>query len=199
MNKRAGFTLLEVLVVVVIAISVTAFAVPAYKKTQERSKFLAAQGVLLDIGNAVLSLRNDLVLVDKNPEDAPSSALQLTTTHQNTSNSSYKSVKELRGLDYLALSTQANVGYALFARGYMEPVPYDSGSTYKGYAFYLCSSRSNTNTACCRPSQFSGDKVACMRKNSSCSTADYPGAYISEDGRLVLVDKTDTNVSTFCQ
>ena len=59
MQKRNGFTLLEVLIVVVIAVSVAAFAVPAYKKTQEKNKYLAAQGVLLDLGTAVRALRAD--------------------------------------------------------------------------------------------------------------------------------------------
>ena len=41
---KKGFTLLEVLIVVVIAVSVAVFAVPAYKKTQDKNRYLAAQG-----------------------------------------------------------------------------------------------------------------------------------------------------------
>lgn len=50
---RGGFTLMEMLVVVVVAVAVTAFAVPMYKKAQERNDFLVAQGILVDVYNAV--------------------------------------------------------------------------------------------------------------------------------------------------
>ena len=59
-KSNKGFTLLEVLIVVVIAVSVAAFGVPAYKKSQERNRYLAAQGVLMDLGNAVRTFRQDL-------------------------------------------------------------------------------------------------------------------------------------------
>ena len=37
MKRKSGFTLLEILIVVVIAVSVAAFALPAYKKMQDRT------------------------------------------------------------------------------------------------------------------------------------------------------------------
>ncbi|WP_428048749.1 type II secretion system protein [Candidatus Avelusimicrobium caledoniensis] len=60
MQAKTGFTLLEILIVVVIASSVLAFALPAQRRAQDRNKFLAAQGVLLDIGSAVQAKRADL-------------------------------------------------------------------------------------------------------------------------------------------
>lgn len=51
--RTAGFTLMEILIVVVVALSVTAFAVPVYRKAQLRNNFAAAQGFLLEVYNAV--------------------------------------------------------------------------------------------------------------------------------------------------
>ena len=60
MQNAKGFTLLEIMIVVVIAVSVAAFAVPAYKKAQDRNRYLAAQGVLIDLGNGIKMLREAL-------------------------------------------------------------------------------------------------------------------------------------------
>lgn len=51
--RTAGFTLMEILIVVVVALSVTAFAVPVYRKAQVRNNFAAAQGFLVEVYNAV--------------------------------------------------------------------------------------------------------------------------------------------------
>ena len=50
---KKGFTLIEIMVVVVIAVTVAAFAVPAYKKSQQRNQFLAAEGKLLEISSGL--------------------------------------------------------------------------------------------------------------------------------------------------
>lgn len=50
---KKGFTLIEVMIVVVIAVSVAAFAVPAYKKSQDQNRFLAAEGRLLEIASGL--------------------------------------------------------------------------------------------------------------------------------------------------
>lgn len=52
-----GFTLLEVLIVVVVAVVVTMFAVPSYKKSQDRGRYMAASGVLMELGNAAVMVR----------------------------------------------------------------------------------------------------------------------------------------------
>lgn len=52
-RRRAGFTLMEILMVVVIALSVAAFAVPAYKKMKTRNDFTAAQGFFLEVYSAL--------------------------------------------------------------------------------------------------------------------------------------------------
>ena len=194
MKHRVGFTLVEVLVVVVIAVSVTAFAVPLYKKTQERNRFLAAQGMLLDISSAFHSLRADLISTGRTDAivTAPSSPVQLTTTHQLTTNNTYKKVKGAESLSDTTNVTVSGVPYALFARDYMQPIPYDSGNTYKGYQYYLCPATLHAaKNHCCHLST-----IACMRKSSSCAatgTADFQGAYVNEGGLVVPVDKSSTD------
>ncbi len=58
---KKGFTLIEVMIVVVIAVSVAAFAVPAYKKSQEQNRFLAAEGKLLEISSGL----HNVIQMDK--------------------------------------------------------------------------------------------------------------------------------------
>lgn len=71
--KKHGFTLIEIMIVVVIAVSVAAFAVPAYKKSLQRNQFLAAEGKLIEIASG---LRNVMQMfrADSCPSGSPSSS-----------------------------------------------------------------------------------------------------------------------------
>ena len=193
MKHRVGFTLVEVLVVVVIAVSVTAFAVPLYKKTQERNRFLAAQGILMDLSTALQSLRADFISVDRTDgATAPAAPAPLTSDHQTSSKSDYQKAQNATSLADDSNVTVARVPYALFARDYMQPIPYDSGSSYKGYQYYICPATLHTQTNhCCHLST-----VACMKKKSGCAattSADFQGAYVNEGGLVVPVDKSSTD------
>lgn len=168
MQKRNGFTLLEVLIVVVIAVSVAAFALPAYKKTQEKNKYMAAQGVLLDLGSAVRAVRADM---SDGSFPSGSSPEQVTTSW----NSTAAPDNEI---------TSSNAKYELFRRKYMAPIPFDSGNTYKGFSFYVCSETGGTS-GCCRGV---GSPVACMKNDALGSSAatkgQYWGATFLEDGTI---------------
>ena len=74
-NLRNGFTLLEVLVVVVISIVVIMFAAPAYKKTQEKNRYIAAQGILMDLGNGVKMVKMEY------PSLSDGTSRQVTTSN----------------------------------------------------------------------------------------------------------------------
>lgn len=54
---KNGFTLIEVMIVVVIAVTVAAFAVPAYKRSMERNKFMAAEGKLIELSSALRNVQ----------------------------------------------------------------------------------------------------------------------------------------------
>lgn len=182
MRRKNGFTLLEVLIVVVIAVSVAAFAVPAYKKTQEKNKYLAAQGVLLDLGTAVRALRADL-RAEGGTTKFPSSA---TTTMQDTDQTSVGTslTQELKNQNVDTLRK------SLFSRRYMQPIAYDSGSTYKGFSFVLCPDGTDSSELCCSSDS---DVVACMYNNalgaSSSTAGQYWGAAFKEDGSLKRLTK----------
>jgi len=80
-----GFTLLEVLVVVIISIVVVMFAVPVYKKTQERNRFLAAEGVLIELANGVRMLRADYPGISKSGDFAGNGSDTAASPHDATS------------------------------------------------------------------------------------------------------------------
>ncbi len=62
MYKR-GFTLVEILFVVIIAAGLLALAVPSYKKAQERSEYMRAVGYLTSIGSAIVTLQRDYTML----------------------------------------------------------------------------------------------------------------------------------------
>lgn len=174
-KSNKGFTLLEVLIVVVIAVSVAAFGVPAYKKSQERNRYLAAQGVLMDLGNAVRTFRQDLKIdcisnkVDVKTFPDSTAAVQLRSNWQTTTQEG----------DLSSLTTNADMGAAMFTRKYLAPIQFPTGThVYKGYSFYICPQTTSSSSYCC-----GGDStvVACTRNTSS---TNYQWARYHKDGSI---------------
>lgn len=154
-GSRAGFTLLEVLIVVVIAVLVTMFAVPSYRKAQERNRFMAATGVLMDIGNAARMLH----------EDYPN----LTYNANVTANTSWTDS------NCPSEPTSSNALMFLQCHRYLNDIPF-SGTTYQGYSYKI----SAKATASCSGCSASG--VACMYDTDALS--EYKCAYIDKSGIL---------------
>lgn len=182
MNNKKGFTLLEILIVVVIAASVLLFAVPAYKRTQDKSVFTAAQGVLIELRSAVQSVRQDLAAGGSSVQlPSGTTPLQLLAAWQNESSVDYSAAAEK---DINTLSA-ARLPYALFAKKYMQPVPFESGTNkYKRYEYYICPT-SASNAKCCGNNS---EVVACMWDTARCSRPSkglYHGARILADGTIV--------------
>ena len=122
MNKKiskkrfiAGFTLVEVLVVVVIAVMVTLYAVPAYRRSQERNRFMAASGVLLELGNAAIMLRADY----------PTLNLPNTEISYNKSSDSCPETP-----------SDSNLILFLQCHNYLGKIPF-SGGAYQGYSYII--------------------------------------------------------------
>ena len=197
MQKR-GFTLLEILIVVIILASVLAFALPAYKRTQDRNLYTAATGVLIDLGNAVQNFQTDLATF-ANPATFP-------TTCEKTQNE-WQHPATVSGTFYYEQAQFADLHdmqdhlfpYSLFVRNYIQPIPYDyctlaystCGSSdacvYKGYIFYLCPVDGSSSDACC-----DGDTVACMQLSPDVTRATgglYKGARYLRDGTLEQISE----------
>lgn len=172
MRTQKGFTLLEVLIVVVIAVSVAAFAVPAYKKSQDRNRYMAAQGVLIDLGNGLRSLQADLAVTGVT---YPTSPVYVQTSWQTSSLANDADI------------TASNANVALFARKYMSPIPFDSSNTYKGYLFSVCPLNKATSSNCCNNDK---EVVACMRKSSAASGDQYYRALFYQDGSVKRLPKS---------
>lgn len=128
-----GFTLLEVLVVVLIAVLVTMFAVPSYRKAQERNRYLAALGVLMEAGNAMRMLH----------EEYPSLSYSASFSSNSTATDCPTEATSSNVLDYL----QCNK--------YLSKVPFVS-SAYQGYSYQMSSLGGASCTGC------SSTGVACM-------------------------------------
>ena len=171
MKKQKGFTLLEVLIVVVIAVSVAALAVPAYQKTQDRNRYLAAQGVLIDFGNGVRTLQAEVDF------QFPWTTRNVTSSLQTTS------------LDEDAEITRSNASTALFARKYAAPIPFDLSNTYKGYYFSFCPENVASSGNCCQGNK---DVVVCMydsKYKSRPTKGQYYGAVYLKDGTIQRISK----------
>lgn len=180
MRTKKGFTLLEVLVVVVIAITVMAFAVPAYKKSQERNRFFAAQGVLIDLGTAVRGLRTALVEAQEN-FTYPSDVTQVLSNWQTNP----AGITEETSLSDI---TDTNFPSALFVYKYLSSIPFDNlaDSSYKGYTFYLCPQEEVSDGACCSSNT---PVVACMMLPAETESTEYYRAIYKEDGTIVRFSK----------
>ena len=188
MQRERGFTLLEVLVIVVIALSVTVFAVPAYKKTQDLNNYSAAQGVLLDLGSAVRNLQMDVHSAGK--ADWPlDTSIQVTSSWQDTTNTVYQDIAATHKT-VAEINDPTNYRYALFAT-YMAPIPFTS-NMYKGFKFYICPANkaSTSTTDCCNKDE---EVVACMLYAGSARATgnQYYGAMFKRDASLYRLEKNN--------
>lgn len=106
-----GFTLLEVLIVVVVAVVVTMFAVPFYKKSQDRGRYMAASGVLMELGNAAVMVQEQYP--DKTWGDTSVTANSAATVCPDP-NDSFALMDALQGCKFLnkiAFSNGKFMGY----------------------------------------------------------------------------------------
>ena len=187
MRNTKGFTLLEIMIVVVIAVSVAAFAVPAYKKAQDRNRYLAAQGVLIDLGNGVKMLREALSTEAEDRTFPVSNAvLQITSTWQDGRADKY--------VDNSLSNYGANddLGKAMFSRRYASAVAFtgDNGSSFMGYKFFVCPQNEDSDQHCCNKDR---QAVVCMADENFASRStkgQYYGAVYLQSGTVKQLEKT---------
>ena len=175
------------MIVVVIAVSVAAFAVPAYKKAQDRNRYLAAQGVLIDLGNGVKMLREALSSEAEGRTFPVSNAvLQITSTWQNGKKDEYVDNS------LSAYTSNEHLGKAMFSRRYASAVAFtgDNGSSFMGYKFFVCPQNSPSSSQCCNSQR---DAVACMADENFASRStkgQYYGAVYLQSGTVKQLEKT---------
>lgn len=116
MNRR-GFTLLEVLIVVLIAVLVTMAAIPMYKRNQDRNRYMAASAVLVEMAEAMRLAK----------EAYPSTNLNISGTF-----SSNNIITDSSNPGDLGTAPTTWAG--LQSRKYMSYVPFENGK-YMGYTF----------------------------------------------------------------
>ncbi len=193
MHKKHGFTLVEVLFVVMIAAGIMAFALPAYKRVQERAKYNAALGTLLDINNAVNSLKQDLKVSTNVSVDIPGSTASYikngTDDWNGTAPAPTSDVAkgEISWNQYVVSQTGDNLTkafmWALHKFKYLKPIQNTD------YDFYILKEGGSSDLTKCHVGSIKG--TACMYradKEDSIEAKDcYGGALVKEDGSIVRI------------
>jgi len=181
MWKKYGFTLVEVLFVVLIAAGVMVFAVPAYKRAQERADYNAALGTLLEVSNAVTALRRDLRMSTGSPISVPSSGDWIKKGTPNwTGKAPYTDAEKAKTWNQYVVESPSGTSrikafmWALHMF-YLKNIP-----DTKGYDFYILNGNSATLMIC----QVEGKTpVACMLKTGTANDC-YKGAVVLADGSV---------------
>lgn len=190
MKRRLhGFTLVEVLIVMVIAASVMAFGLPAYKRAQDKNSYQAALGVLQDIATSVKQFQQELRVVGKwfpigFGANGESYALKIS---QETCSTQYTAETATNNAQMLC---------AFFQQGYIQPIAWDGGNStgdsFKNYEFYVCSKgvpcsvglgNLNKINPCCK-----GDTLAYMATKEGVTRASgdmYYGAVVRLNGEII--------------
>ncbi len=141
---KKGFTLIEIMIVVVIAVSVAAFAVPAYQKSQDQNRYLAAEGMLIEVASGLHNVQQLYKVTG-------------CGTTKNVSSILTTSVPADQKNDDGTLTQAGCKAYpreCLFKNGYTKSTP----TTVHEYVFSIdgscqvCMTRPNTNTK--RPSPY---------------------------------------------
>lgn len=147
--QKKGFTLLEVLIVVVILASVVLFAVPSYKKAQVRAQYDAALGTLTQLGEGLRLLYENSGLTWL---DDPIMLSNDWFTQTNVS--AAEGVQDLSTLNLGQATDRLTFLASLVARGYMaRPKNVENGP----FVFYVCNQEGDPNFCC-----DTGDEIACM-------------------------------------
>ena len=188
MWRKKGFTLVEVLFVLVIALGIAAYAVPNYRRSQERSRYEAALGLLTTYGNAISAMERDMESDGYNfTFPRTTTYFQIPPTTVNTTGVQIGSVEQwtdIVGLRNIGNASNANRAFmwAMLKYKYAEKLP----STDSGYSFYAIGT--NTASICggnCKQNQAGGSPVMmCMCQNTTNSTGCYYGARMLRNGRI---------------
>lgn len=179
MFSKRGFTLVEILFVVLIAAGALVLALPSYKGMRERGKFQAASGRLLDLGNAVESVTSDLAMKGESIQIGSSNAYEYTGSSD--AMSSKKTLKEELGT-LTGAAREQKVLKLLIPAGYLKDF---QGST--GFKYYVLRNAAATGAlAPCKDT--GGTVIACMLKTGTLDSKDcFAGARYYKGGRMQTI------------
>ena len=194
MLRRKGFTLVEILFVLVIVAGIVAYAIPAYKRSQERSRYEAAVGTLVSVGNAIESLRKDLSLKENYTFTFPTGAGSFQMPVNGTVQLGCIDTPSYF-ISHGGSNTNKRFAATLFALNYLEPLASDDG-----YNFYGINEDAGKPTACggnCpKPagSTVIAPVIACMCQSSTTGKSGcFYGARMYATG---LIERFKTNSCT---
>ncbi len=174
MLLKRGFTLVEMLFVVIIAATALALALPSYKSMRERGKFQAASGMLIDLGSAVESITRDLVMQGESASsvNVSSSYVEVNNANMTLDSTGRKTVKQM--FDGLSGTASAKVLKLLVPAGYLKNFVGQAG-----FKYYV---GGGTGSKC------GGDNVvACMIKPSPANNDCFAGARYYKGGRFETI------------
>ena len=179
MLRRKGFTLVEILFVLIIAAGIVMFAVPAYKRSKVRARYEAATGILMSAGNAYNNLKQDF------ENNSHSCAFPLHTYELPAQNESgMHAGMDETAEDFICGASSASeretrVMSVLYDKKYLDPFVNRSE-----YRYYVMQTGSMPTTIC--RGKCSGVVCMCLPDDKA-SDPDYAcfyGASFSSDGRV---------------
>lgn len=192
MFGKKGFTLVEILFVLIIAAGILMYAVPSYRRTKERSQYEAAVGTLISVGNAIQSLEQYLQSEGYTfslPTDGSSNAHYVIPTAQpdllqmGCVVSPKDAIEDASGTN----AQNRNFVHFLFAMKYLDTVPEAAES---GYMFYAINNTTGHTANVCQNNCQDGEDrkvIACMCQSSANlnkSTGCFYGAKMYRNGRI---------------
>ena len=145
--QNKGFTLIEILTVVVIIAMAVVISVPTYKQSKAASMYQKAQGQLAQIGTAVQAFQRDLYPRYFPAHDVPET-MAMTANHRRIDNG-WKDDPVIDKGAGASLQTVCDfhdgdtatdcLREVLFERGYLQPLVFNGpNGTLDNYSFFVC-------------------------------------------------------------
>lgn len=183
MKRAFGFTLTEMLFVVLIAAGILVFAVPSYKRAKERSAYEAATGLLVKLGSAVQTFEKDLQLKGSSLTAAEGTAIELDKSKLNST--SLSSDVTLNAAYFQNTTTTSQKLGMLIPAKYLDDFPAAGSPQLGGYKFYWLAG----SKAIC--GQNISAKVYMVAQDVSIANGCYCGAVYEEDGTIKRLSGTN--------
>lgn len=188
MCRKRGFTLVEMLFVVLIAAGAMAFAFPSYRAARERARFQAATGMLISLGNAVEGITRDLSIQGLDIEIGDSSPHFYAYSAIGEAIPSGQTLRETVESAAAGATREQKVLKLLLSAGYLR-----NFSVPAGYSFYVLKNNVSAGSAAglcatnTTASPLTGILVACMLKTGAGDNDCFAGARYYQGGRFQTI------------